>query len=148
MVPKENIVLVLVQGINRGTLSALNYALSLSTDCIAVHVQLDEVQTAAFREHWARVFPNVRLEVLNSPFRSLLEPIMTFVAKTQSSSPDANITVVIGEFVATKWWHSFLHGHTGLVLKLAMLGKRNVVVTNVRYYLEKRAETFPKKHVS
>jgi hypothetical protein len=145
--PKENIVLVFVQGINNGTLQTLNYALSLSKECIAVHVEIDAAQTAAFKEQWFRIFPNVYLEVLNSPFRSLLEPIMVFIDQTRDSHLNANITVIIGEFVATKWWHSFLHGHTGLVLKLAMLSKRNVVVTNVRYYLQKRPEVFPKNHV-
>jgi hypothetical protein len=73
---------------------------------------------------------------------------MTFIDQTRAAHPDANITVIIGEFVATKWWHTFLHGHTGLVLKLAMLTKQNIVVTNIRYYLEKRQENFPTKHIN
>jgi amino acid transporter len=148
LLPKENIVVVLVQGINRGTLTTLDYALSLSRECIALHVDLDAAQTTAFKEHWTRLFPEVNLQVLNSPYRSLLEPMMTFIDQTRAAHPDANITVIIGEFVATKWWHTFLHGHTGLVLKLAMLTKQNIVVTNIRYYLEKRQENFPTKHIN
>ena len=46
------------------------------------------------------------------------------------------VTVIVPEFVPTKRWHNLLHGNSGLLLKLALLGRRNIIVTNVRYYLE------------
>jgi hypothetical protein len=53
------------------------------------------------------------------------------------------VTVVIPEFVPTRWWHHLLHGNSGLRLKLAMLGRRDVIVANVRYYLQDRPEPPP-----
>ena len=46
------------------------------------------------------------------------------------------MTVIVPEFVPTKWWHSLLHGNSGLLLKIALLGRKDVIVTNVRYYLQ------------
>jgi hypothetical protein len=43
--------------------------------------------------------------------------------------------VVITEFVTSSWWQGFLHGNTGLILKLALLNRRDVIVANVRYWL-------------
>jgi amino acid transporter len=134
--PMKNTVLVLAQGVNTGTMATLEFARSLSTDCIAVHVELDPEKTAAFKKLWEEMVPNVNLAILESPYRSLLAPILHYLDVVHEERPNQRITIVIGEFVPTKWWHTFLHGNTGLLLKLALLNRRDVVVANVRYYLE------------
>jgi len=139
--PRENLVLVLVQNVNKGTLEAINYARSLSNKTIAVHVEIDADHTAVLSEQWLRLFPDIELEVLESPYRSLVGPVLRFIDTTRGAHPGANLTIVLCEFVATDWWHTFLHGHTGLILRLALLSKRDVVVANLRYYLEKHSET-------
>jgi len=138
--PRENIVVVLVQNVNKGTLETIKYARSLSQKLIAVHVATDTDQTATLSEQWLSRFPDIELEVLDSSYRSLVVPVLRFIDSTREQHPGANVTVVLCEFVATKWWHTFLHGHTGVILRLALLGKRNVVVANFRYYLEKHTE--------
>jgi hypothetical protein len=134
--PVKNTVLVLAQGVNVGTMRTLEFARSLSTDCIAVHVELDPEKTASFIKQWDDVVPQIQLAVLESPYRSLLAPIMHYLDVVHEEKPNHLITIVIGEFVPTKWWHTLLHGNTGLLLKLALLNRRDVVVANVRYYLE------------
>ncbi|HEY9683202.1 MAG TPA: APC family permease [Oculatellaceae cyanobacterium] len=134
--PMKNIVLVLAQGVNVGTMRTLEFARSLSPDCIAVHVELDPEKTAAFKKLWEEMVPNVQLAILESPYRSLLAPILHYLDVVHEEKPNQRITIVIGEFVPTKWWHTLLHGNTGLLLKLALLNRRDVVVANVRYYLE------------
>ncbi len=135
--PRENIVVVLVQNVNKGTLEAINYARSLSNKTIAVHVETDADHTEALTKQWLSLFPEIELELLESPYRSLVLPILRFIDATRAENPGKNITIVLCEFVATDWWHTFLHGHTGLILRVAMLHKRDVVVANLRYYLEK-----------
>ena len=136
--PVKNTVLVLAQGVNVGTMMTLEFARSLSPDCIAVHVELDPEKTAAFKILWEETVPNVQLAILESPYRSLLAPILHYLDVVHEEKPNHRITIVIGEFVPTKWWHTLLHGNTGLLLKLALLNRRDVVVANVRYYLEDR----------
>ncbi|HEY9789137.1 MAG TPA: APC family permease [Candidatus Obscuribacterales bacterium] len=140
LAPIRNTALILVQGINVGTMQALDYARSLSHDCTAIHVELDPERTKFLKERWSDVVSDVPLVVLESPYRSLLGPIMHYLDVVHAEKPNCRITVVIGEFVPTKWWHSLLHGNTGLLLKLAFLGRYDVSVANVRYRLEKRHE--------
>ncbi|HEY9756956.1 MAG TPA: APC family permease [Oculatellaceae cyanobacterium] len=129
----ETTVLVLVQAIHAGTINSVRYARSISQECRALFVEIEPNSGDKFRENWKIVFPDVQLTILPSPYRSLLQPVLNYVDELKLQEPDRKITVVIGEFTSEKWWHSFLHGNTGLMLKLALLSRPDLVVTNVRY---------------
>ena len=60
---------------------------------------------------------------------------MRYLDEVHAAKPNSRITVVITEFVTSSWWQSLLHGNTGLILKLALLSRRDVIVANVRYWL-------------
>src|SRR5579871_895072 len=72
-----------------------------------------------------------------------MTPLMHYLDAVQQERRNHVVTIIIPEFVPTKGWHSLLHGNTGLRVKLALLGRKGVVVTNVRYYLEQRGEPPP-----
>jgi hypothetical protein len=111
----------------------VRYAESISKICQAVYVEIEPDNTAAFKEKWNSLFPQVELVVLPSPYRSLLQPLLTYIDSIEKQNPDEKVTVIIGEFASQKWWHPLLHGNTGLLLKVALLSRPEVVVTNVRY---------------
>ena len=134
--PMRNTVLVLIQGIHAGTLHALDYAKSISSDCQAVYIEVEPERTEYLTKTWAKYVGDFPLIVVKSPYRSLIRPIMHYLDTMHDEKPNHRITVVVGEFVPSKWWHSLLHGNTGLILKLALLGRRDIVVANVRYWLE------------
>jgi hypothetical protein len=134
--PTKNTVLVLVQAVHAGTVTSVRYAQSISADCQAVYVEIQPDASADFKKIWPTVFPNVPLVVLPSPYRSLVHPILTYVDELKKEQPDRTITVVIGEFASDKWWHPLLHGNTGLLLKLALLSRPDIVVANVRYHVK------------
>lgn len=133
--PLKNTVLVLVPSMHRGVMPALEYARSLSPDCRAVHICTDPERTPLLRERWEQWGQEVPLVILNSPYRSLIGPIMRYLDAVQYERLNHTVTVVVPEFVPTKWWHQLLHGQSGLRLKIALLSRRDVVVANVRYYL-------------
>lgn len=132
----HNKVVVLVQGLHAGTLRFLEYARSLSKDCEALYVEIEPQWTKSIEEDWKKYVPDIPLVIVRSPFRSLVHPIMHYLDKLHQKDPDEVVTVIVGEFVSDKWWHGLLHGNTGLILKLAFLARRDVVVTNVRYWLK------------
>jgi amino acid transporter len=132
----RNKVIVLVQSVHAGSLAAVDYGRSICKNCIAVSVAIDPEGVPRLKEQWEKYVPGVELVILDSPYRSLVEPITHFVDEELKAHPGERVTVVIPEFVTTKWWQTFLHGHTGFLLKLALLGHRDVVVANVRYWLE------------
>jgi amino acid transporter len=136
--PRKTTVLVLVQSVHAGTLNSVHYAQSISANFRAVYVDIEPDCCAAFRENWQTVFPHIPLVVLPSPYRSLVHPILTYVDQLEREQPDQTITVIIGELVEDKWWHTLLHGSTGLMLKLALLSRSDIIVTNVRYHIKSK----------
>ncbi len=135
-----NTVLVLVPGLHKGVLPALAYARSLSPDCRALHIQVDAERTGALTSRWEEWAGEIPLVLLNSPYRSMITPVMQYLDAVQLERRNHLVTVIVPEFVPTKWWHSLLHGNSGLILKIALLGRKDVIVTNVRYYLQEMDE--------
>lgn len=136
--PKEslkNTVIVLVPTLHRGVMTALEYARSISDDCRAINICLDPAETPKLIQRWEQFTNDVPLVILNSPYRTIVEPLMRYLDAIHLERPDHIITVVIPEFVPPKRWHALLHGQTATILKLALLKREDVVVTNVRYFL-------------
>ncbi|MDR3614689.1 MAG: APC family permease [Candidatus Obscuribacterales bacterium] len=133
VVDAKTVVLVLVQGVHAGTVASLRYAQSISDAPQAVYVEIEPEARDAFVQKFKTRFPKVPLVILPSPYRSLVHPLLLYIDKLEKTDPQTIITVIIGEFVSDKWWHPLLHGNTGLMLKLALLSRPDIVVTNVRY---------------
>jgi hypothetical protein len=75
------------------------------------------------------------LEIIESPYRSVIDPIVDFVGQFQKSHPDVFTTIIIPVFVPRNWWDSILHNQTTLFLKNALRANKSRIVTTVRYYL-------------
>ncbi|HZM21851.1 MAG TPA: APC family permease, partial [Anaerolineales bacterium] len=71
---KRHRVLVPIAGVHRGALEALDYALSLSNDVTAVHISMDPEQKSALENKWNSWGKGVRLVIIESPYRTFLEP--------------------------------------------------------------------------
>jgi len=132
-VPKQNVIIMLVHSLNASTMQALEFARSLGGECIALHINIVPEEAEQLKSLWQKDVPDVRLVILNSPYRSLVKPVIKYVSALNAERPNVRITVIIGEFVSDKWWHTFLHGNSGLMLKLALLNRPEIVVANVRY---------------
>lgn len=126
-----------LSGIHQGVVDALNYALSISEDVRACYVDINAESTMALQKEWAEAAPaGVPLIVLKSPYRSVIAPIVEYVDNVDRERQDDIVTVIIPEFVTAKWYHQLLHNQTAIVLYAALRGRRDVVVTSVRYHLD------------
>ena len=132
---RTNIVLVPISGVQRAVVHALRYAESISTDVRAVYVSDNPDAVAALKNEWVVWGGSVRLVVLDSPFRSLMEPLLGYINSTETERTNAYITIVLPEFVPSKWWHHLLHNQSALLIKGALLFRPNVVVTSVPFHL-------------
>ncbi len=128
---------MLAAGIHQGILPALEYARTLSHDCRALYIEIDPSETPMVRERWGMYGLGIPLVILESPFRSVLGPTLSYLEEAKKERPDYVVTVVLPEFVPKKLWHKLLHNQSGFFLKVALMFRRDIVVTNVRYYLEK-----------
>lgn len=129
-------VVVPVAGVHRGVLVALNYARTLSNDVTAVYVETDPAVTAKFVDKWQTWGDGVRLVVLVSDYRSIVDPLIGYLDKIDACQGDDIITVVMPQFLAPRWWHNLLHNQTALLIRLALVFRRGMVVTDVPYRLK------------
>lgn len=127
--------IVIVGHLNRGTVEALDYARSIADEIIAVHVDIGSTDREKLRKRWEELESDIQLEIIDSPFRSLIEPIVNFISNYEQQHPNVLSTIIIPAFVTRNWWEGILHNQTTLFLKAALRGKRSRVVTTVRYYL-------------
>ncbi|HSI71751.1 MAG TPA: APC family permease [Fimbriimonas sp.] len=132
----DHVVLLLVPRMHNGIISALRYAQHLKGTCQAVHVTINEKNLPTLMREWDQLGQDVPLVVLPSPYRSLIAPVLDYVDELRERDPNVAITVVVPEAVSTKWYHKLLHENVALQLKQALARRRNVVVANVRYFLQ------------
>ena len=135
----RHVVLVPIGGIQRAVVKALQYARTLSADVRAVYVDIDPAATQAIRQQWPQWGQQVDLVVLESPFRSLMEPLLEYIEQVQARDPNGYVTVILPEFVPRRLWQHLLHNQHALLIKGALLFKPNVVVTSVPFHLGRQA---------
>lgn len=128
-------VIVPVEGINRAVLRTLAYARSISASATAIHVTADPEEAEALRERWHESVPDVPLVIVESPYRSLVEPIIAYIEALDRSQPNQMVTVVLPEFRPRRFWQRFLHNQLSLRLKRALANRANTVLVDVPYHL-------------
>jgi amino acid transporter len=131
----RNTVLVPMSGVHRAVIQALEYAKTLSPDVKAVYVNIDAAATEHMCAQWKQWGNGVPLVVLESPYRSLMEPLLEFIDQIDAAQPDDFVTIVLPEFVPARWWHHVFHNQRALLIKGALLFRPNVVVTSVPFHL-------------
>ncbi len=130
-------VILPISGVHRGSLAALAYAQVLSADVTAVYISLDPEETEKVQRKWDMWGGGVRLQVLDSPYRLLLEPLLSYIEQIIAQrQPNEVITIVVPQFVPKYWWHNLLHAQTATWLRLALLFKPGIMITNVPYQVK------------
>jgi len=100
-------------------------------------VSIDPAAAEAVRQKWEHWGGGVRLVILESPYRLLLEPLLQYIAEiAESRQQNETITIIVPQFVSGRWWHNFLHNQTAIMLRLALLFRRGIVITDVPFHLE------------
>jgi amino acid transporter len=129
-------VVVLVAGMNRGVVAALAYARAISPNVTALTVDLDPTATARLRMRWPEWAPDVPLVVLESPYRSIMQPVLHYIDQMEKQKDGDYMTIILPEFVPAKWWHHLLHNQTALLLKAALLFRKGKVAISIPFHLE------------
>jgi len=127
-------VLIPIAGVHRGTLEALDYALSLSPDVTAVHISTEQAQSEDVKRKWGAWGKGARLVVIDSPYRTFLEPFIGYVDDLCALlQPNERLTIVVPQFTPKHSWHNLLHTQTAFWLRFALLSRRRIVITEVPY---------------
>jgi hypothetical protein len=142
--PQSPIVIVPIQDWSKIAENALEFALRLSTDIIAVHVAMED-EDALLQREWSRLaeapvrragIAPPKLVVLASPYRLVALPICDFVLKVEGENPGRQIAVIVPELVERHWYHYPLHNKRAEILKWLILlrGNERIVLVNVPWY--------------
>ncbi|HEX8036942.1 MAG TPA: APC family permease [Ktedonobacterales bacterium] len=91
--------------------------------------------TKVYKRAVALAKNNPQLVVIESPYRSLVPPLVAYIDALRDRNPGMTVTVVLPEFVPAHWWERILHNQTAFRLKLALYSDPGVVVVNVPYHL-------------
>lgn len=131
----RHVMLVPVAALNVISRQTLAYATSITNDVTAVHVTNDEESVRSMQEQWRTSGIEVPLIIIESPYRTLVGPLVTYIQERRLQQPDAVLTVVLPEYVPRHWWEQVLHNQTALRIKAALLFKPGIVVANVPYVM-------------
>ncbi|HUL02137.1 MAG TPA: APC family permease [Gemmatimonadales bacterium] len=140
------LVIVPIQGWNRITQNALEFALTLSTEITAVHVATEEEDHQLQQEWVLNVAAPVtraglvppKLAVLPSPYRLVALPICDYVLKVAADNPGRQIAVIVPELVERHWYHYPLHNKRAEILKWFILlrGSERIILINTPWYIK------------
>ena len=142
---REPLVIVPILHWNKIAQKGLRFALNLSADLHALHIDSGE-GTNDFRKNWSRFveeptkkagLPTPKLVILKSPYRYVITPILDYVLDLERKNPDRQIAVLIPELVERHWYYYFLHNQRAQWLKALLLlkGNQRVIVITVPWYL-------------
>jgi hypothetical protein len=100
-------------------------------------VSINPDESGRVRREWETWGNGVRLVILDSPFRLLLEPLLDYINEIDARrQPNEIITVVVPQFVPRHWWHNALHTQTAFWLRITLLFRPGIVITDVPYQVE------------
>jgi amino acid transporter len=130
--------IVPVDQLNNVAFQSLALARSLSDEVVAVHICPNPEHIALLRARWEAWGNHVPLVIVESPYRSILRPLLHYIDAIDKQITDRTLVIVLPELVATRWWQQLLHNQFPLRLKAALLFRPGTVVVSVPYHLQKR----------
>ncbi|MCH3963567.1 MAG: APC family permease [Clostridium sp.] len=134
---QKRYVIVPIDTLNKSFLKALNYARTISDNIIIFHVSIDDNVTEELLENWRRYNVDIPIIVRKSPYRSIVGPLVKFIESEEyAAGPNDTVTVVMPQFVVTKWWGNILHNQTALFIKTMLLRRRNIAIVTVPYIID------------
>ncbi|MFL6186241.1 MAG: APC family permease [Actinomycetes bacterium] len=134
--PRHEVV-VLVEGLDRATIEALQYARQLNPlRMTAVHIAVDPERAKELAALWARVNMPAPLEVVDAPDRNLLATTQATIAELVR--PDTEVTVLVPKRRYATLWRRILHDNSSAGLVRALGDLDGVNVTIVPFRLSRR----------
>jgi hypothetical protein len=122
--PKQRLVL-LVSGVQRATIEAVNYARSISEQVTALYIEIEPGSGFQVQAKWTEWFPDIPLVIVSSPYRSIVGPVLDFLDQTDAEHNDGQLAaVILPEIITAHPWEALLHNQTARLIKNALLYRR------------------------
>jgi hypothetical protein len=142
---REPLVVVPLLSWNRVAQKGLRFALTLSSEVQALHIDCEK-DPGSFSQTWSRFVEEPakqagraapRLVELSSPYRFVITPIVDYILELERSNPDRQIAVLIPELVEPHWFQYLLHNQRAELLKALLLakGSKQIILVTVPWYI-------------
>jgi amino acid transporter len=136
-------IVIPVSGVHRGMVDAVRFALSISKRVTAVYIDIDPNQNyQVIYKQWQAWFPDVKLVVVPSPDRSIVNALIEFLDKTDMEHHDGQQAVlVLPEIVPASVLSDMLHNQSANLIKKTLLERRRTmgfqrIIIDVPYHLK------------
>ena len=131
----RQVLLIPVDEMNQAVLQTVDYARTLSPNVTALHVTDDMERGQRLEREWESTTLDVPMVIINSPFRSFVAPVISYIDALDRADPGQYVTVVLPEY-RTAWWQAILHNQSSRRLKNALIDRPNTVIIEVPYHLD------------
>ena len=135
--PVETI--ILVSDIHRETMRLVEVANSMGLPWTAVHIAVNEEKVTDIQRKWQERIGMGELLVLKSPYRSVTQPLHSYVKRRLRQNPGGYVHVIMGELRTSNPMAQILHQNAHLIEQLALNDLDGVLTTVVPFSLEKYA---------
>jgi amino acid transporter len=135
--PEElhHLIIVPVASLDLPSMRALAYAASLEQPVLALHVSPSDEEAKRFLEYWRVWGDHLPLEVVVSPYRAIVAPMVNYIESLRRERPDLTLTVILPQVIVRHWQHRILHNRTAARLRRALRPLPKIVVTTVPFHL-------------
>jgi amino acid transporter len=131
----HNLTIVPIVALDLPGMRALAYAASLQQPVLALHISPTQDEAERFRRYWSQWGDHLPLEVVVSPHRALVAPMVNYISSLHRQRSDLTLTVIMPEIVVLHWWHRILHNRIAPRLRRALRPVSKIVVTTVPFHL-------------
>jgi amino acid transporter len=137
-------VIVPIGSMNVPAQQALAFARAVTPNVTCVHVTDDMEEAQVLQREWEEKAAGIgQLVIIESPYRSLVGPLLAYLDSVREQNPYDTIMIVLPEFVPSRWWEHLLHNQTAFVLKAALLFRPGVIVADVPYHIRRTTTPVP-----
>lgn len=128
---------VLVGRMQKPVLKALDYAIAARHASIeAVHVSIDDAETAKLERQWIDQNIEIPLRVIQSPYRDISMPLIKYVKGRREEHGAEVITIYTPLYIVGHWWEHMLHNHKARRIRHKLMLVHGVVLALVPWLLD------------
>ncbi|MBX9785758.1 MAG: APC family permease [Alphaproteobacteria bacterium] len=134
-------VVVPVSRLHRGSYEALAFAREITQNVIALIVEVDADAVENTRKQLQELNWDLKIIILNSPYRSIIRPIVKYVLHLDRANNQL-VTIVLPEIVPAKWWQNSLHNSTANAIAKVLSWSEDIpnqarIIINVPFHVKK-----------
>jgi amino acid transporter len=136
-------VVIPISGVHQGVLEAVRVARCITKQIKVIYIEIDPDISKDVQEKWDKWIPDIQLNIIASPYRSIISPLLDYLDEYDKESDDGQLaTLILPEIIPVKWWHHLLHNQTARLIRTTLIYRRQKfgyqrVIIDVPYHLSR-----------